>query len=162
MRIGAISIVAPITGLSATIPIVVGLATGDKPSTLQELGFGLALAGVFLAAREQHPETGKVQIASGVRIALVALVCFGLYFVPIHAASRHDAFWTLIMFRVGAAFFATIVVAAGRPSLRMPRSWLGAPLLRGAARPGWQPRLHARLAARAPCRSSRCSRRCIR
>jgi drug/metabolite transporter (DMT)-like permease len=131
MRIGAISIVAPITGLSATIPIVVGLATGDRPSAWQELGFGLALAGVFLAAREHHPETGKLRIASGVGIALVALVCFGGYFVPIHAASQHSAFWSLITFRIAAAFFATLMVAAARPSLRMPRSWLA--ILCGAA-----------------------------
>jgi len=124
MQIGAISIVAPITGLSATIPIVVGLATGDHPSHWQELGFALALVGVFLAAREQHPETGKVRIASGVGLALVALVCFGMYFVPIHAGSQEDAFWTLAIFRVAAAAFALAIVAATRPSLRMPRSWL--------------------------------------
>ena len=106
MQIGAISIVAPITGLSATIPIVVGLATGDHPSHWQELGFALALVGVVLAAREQHPETGKVRIASGVGLALVALVCFGGYFVPIHAGSQEDAFWTLAIFRVAAAAFA--------------------------------------------------------
>jgi drug/metabolite transporter (DMT)-like permease len=124
MQIGAISIVAPITGLSATIPIVVGLATGDHPSHWQELGFVLALVGVVLAAREHHPETGKVRIASGVGLALVALVCFGGYFVPIHAGSQEDAFWTLTLFRVAAAAFALAVVAMTRPSLRMPRSWL--------------------------------------
>jgi drug/metabolite transporter (DMT)-like permease len=125
MQIGAISIVAPITGLSATIPIVVGLATGDRPSRWQELGFALALAGVVLAARERHAGTGKVRIASGVGVALVALVCFGGFFVPIHAASQDDAFWALVTFRVAAAFFATAIVAAARPSLRMPRGWLG-------------------------------------
>jgi drug/metabolite transporter (DMT)-like permease len=131
MRIGAISIVAPITGLSATIPIVVGLATGDKPSAWQELGFALALAGVVLAAREHHPETGKLKVASGVGVALVALVCFGGYFVPIHAAAHRNAFWSLIAFRISAALFATLIVAARRPSLRMPPRWLA--LLCGAA-----------------------------
>jgi drug/metabolite transporter (DMT)-like permease len=123
MQIGAISIVAPITGLSATIPIVVGLATGDHPSHWQELGFALALVGVFFAAREQHPDTGKARIASGVGLAVVALVCFGGYFVPIHAGSQEDAFWTLLVFRVSAAAFALGIVAAARPSLRMPRPW---------------------------------------
>jgi drug/metabolite transporter (DMT)-like permease len=125
MRIGAISIVAPITGLSATIPIVVGLATGDSPSGWQELGFVLALVGVVLAAREHHPETGKVRVADGVGVALIALVCFGFYFVPIHAASQDDAFWALALFRIWAACFAVIVVGVRRPSLRMPAAWLG-------------------------------------
>lgn len=119
MSIGAIPIVAPITGLSPIIPITVGLATGDDPSRWQELGFALALLGTILAAREQHPETGRTRVASGVGLALVAMVCFGGYFVVIHAAAQDDSFWTLVVFRAAAALFAASVVLAVRPSLRM-------------------------------------------
>jgi drug/metabolite transporter (DMT)-like permease len=47
-----------------------------------------------------------------------------MYFVPIHAGSQEDAFWTLATFRVAAAAFALSIVAVTRPSLRMPRAWL--------------------------------------
>ena len=39
------SVVAPIAGLSAAVPVTVGLATGDRPSTLQIVGIVMALAG---------------------------------------------------------------------------------------------------------------------
>ena len=38
MAVGAMSVVAPIAGLSAAVPVTVGLATGDRPSTLQIVG----------------------------------------------------------------------------------------------------------------------------
>src|ERR1700675_4983413 len=52
MAVGAISIVAPIAGISAAVPVVFGIATGDRPSLLQWLGIGCALGGVVLASRE--------------------------------------------------------------------------------------------------------------
>ena len=46
---GAISIVAPIAGVSAVIPVAVGIASGDRPSAWQVGGMACALTGVFLA-----------------------------------------------------------------------------------------------------------------
>src|SRR4029453_16648904 len=52
MAVGAMSIVAPIAGVSAIVPVIFGIVTGDRPSTWQLLGIVCALAGVFLASRE--------------------------------------------------------------------------------------------------------------
>src|SRR5712691_6954769 len=38
MAVGAMSVVAPIAGISAAVPVVFGIATGDRPSLLQWLG----------------------------------------------------------------------------------------------------------------------------
>ena len=54
MQIGAMSVVAPIAGASAVIPVVFGIATGDDPSTPQLLGMGCALVGVALASVEHQ------------------------------------------------------------------------------------------------------------
>src|SRR2546423_10085492 len=43
MAVGAMSVVAPIAGVSAVIPVVVGLATGDQPSGAQAAGIACAL-----------------------------------------------------------------------------------------------------------------------
>ena len=43
MAAGALSIVAPIAGAGAAIPVVWGLLHGDHPSTYQKLGFVAAL-----------------------------------------------------------------------------------------------------------------------
>src|SRR3954470_1035755 len=52
IAVGAISIVAPIAGISAVVPVAVGIASGDRPSAWQWAGIAASLAGVFLAARE--------------------------------------------------------------------------------------------------------------
>jgi drug/metabolite transporter (DMT)-like permease len=56
MQVGAMSIVAPIAGMAAAVPVAFGIATGDRPSTWQLLGIAFALGGVFLAAREPAAE----------------------------------------------------------------------------------------------------------
>src|SRR2546421_8479729 len=52
MAVGAMSVVAPIAGLSAIVPVVVGIVSGDRPSPWQLTGIACALIGVVLAARE--------------------------------------------------------------------------------------------------------------
>ena len=54
MQIGAMSVVAPIAGASAVIPVVFGIATGDDPSAPQLAGMACALVGVALAAVEHQ------------------------------------------------------------------------------------------------------------
>src|SRR3954453_5300781 len=38
IAVGAMSIVAPIAGISAAVPVIFGIATGDRPSLWQWLG----------------------------------------------------------------------------------------------------------------------------
>src|SRR5207237_8084093 len=45
IAVGAVSIVAPIAGISALLPVTVGIASGDRPSTWQLLGIAFALTG---------------------------------------------------------------------------------------------------------------------
>src|SRR5947207_6572177 len=75
MAAGAMSVVAPIAGISAVIPVIVGLATGDRPSGAQAAGIACALVGVGLASRE--PGAGRVRFAAGAGLALLAAVGFG-------------------------------------------------------------------------------------
>src|ERR687888_1625171 len=51
IAVGAISIVAPIAGVSAVLPVGVGIASGESPSGWQLAGIARALVGVFLAAK---------------------------------------------------------------------------------------------------------------
>src|SRR5919108_3624176 len=46
MAVGAMSVVAPIAGVSAVLPVVVGIASGDRPSAVRFFGIACALAGV--------------------------------------------------------------------------------------------------------------------
>jgi drug/metabolite transporter (DMT)-like permease len=114
MAVGAMSIVAPIAGISAAVPVVFGIATGDRPSLWQWLGIAAALGGVFLASREPG-RRGKV--AAGVGLALLAAIGFGGYFPPMHAAGNADFWWAALIFRMTSASVILAAVAIRRPSL---------------------------------------------
>ena len=89
MADGAMSVVAPIAGASAIVPVLFGLATGDRPSSLQLAGIAVALVGVALASRE-HQQRPARNVAAGVWLALLAAFAFGFYFTPMHAAGNAD------------------------------------------------------------------------
>jgi drug/metabolite transporter (DMT)-like permease len=117
MAAGALSIVAPIAGAGAAIPVVWGLARGDNPSAYQELGFAAALAGVVLASFERRPEAAR--LAAGVGWAAIAMVAFGAYYIPMHAASQGDFVWAAFIFRLtSTALVATAWLALRPPSAR--------------------------------------------
>jgi drug/metabolite transporter (DMT)-like permease len=115
MAVGAISIVAPIAGLSAAVPVTVGIISGDRPSVWQLAGIVFALGGVFLAARE--PGRGGTRLAAGVGLALLAALGFGFYFPPMHAAGDADFWWAALIFRITSTSIILAVVAVRRPAL---------------------------------------------
>jgi drug/metabolite transporter (DMT)-like permease len=118
MAVGAMSIVAPIAGISAVIPLTVGFLSGDRPSAWQVLGMACALGGVFLASRE--PGRTGPRLAAGVGLALVAALGFGGYFPPMHAAGNADFWWASLVFRMTSTSVILAAVAVVRPALAIP------------------------------------------
>ena len=114
MAVGAMSIVAPIAGISAGIPVIFGIITGDRPSPWQWLGIAAALGGVFLASME--PGRGG-RVAAGVGLALLAAIGFGGYFPPMHEAGIADFWWASLIFRMTSTSIILAAVAIRRPSL---------------------------------------------
>jgi len=114
MAAGALSIVAPIAGAGAAIPVIWGLARGDHPSSYQELGFAAALIGIVLASFERRPDAAR--IAAGVGWAAIAMLAFGGYYIPMHAASQGDFLWAAFVFRLTS----TTLIAAAWLVLRPP------------------------------------------
>ena len=112
MAAGAISVVAPIAGTAAAIPVAWGLATGDNPSSVQELGFVLALGGIVATSWERRAESPR--LAAGVGWAALTLVAFGGYYIPMHAASQHDFLWASLVFRATSTSLVWIAVLALR------------------------------------------------
>ena len=114
IAVGAMSVVAPIAGVSAAVPVVVGIASGDHLSVLTASGIACALTGVGLAARE--PGHRGPQVAAGVGLALLAAIGFGGYFPPMHAAGKADFWWASLFFR--ATSTCVVLAAIG---LRQPK-----------------------------------------
>jgi drug/metabolite transporter (DMT)-like permease len=131
MQVGAMSIVAPIAGMAAAVPVAFGIATGDRPSAWQLLGIALALGGVFLASREPAAERAvraggtvegasrraRSRLAPGVGLALLAAIGFGGYFPPMHAAGDADFWWASLIFRLTSTSVILATAAIRRPSL---------------------------------------------
>ena len=59
LAIGTMSVVAPISASGVTLPVAVGLATGDAPSSLQAAGLALTVVGVVLASREPRTRASR-------------------------------------------------------------------------------------------------------
>ena len=137
IAIGAISIIAPMAGISALLPVIVGVASGDRPSAWQLLGIAAALTGVFLAAREPAAERpvdaqrgavegvwgnrevppGLSRFAPGVGLAMLAALGFGGYFPLMHAAGNADFWWAALIFRLTSTSVILAAVAVRRPAL---------------------------------------------
>jgi drug/metabolite transporter (DMT)-like permease len=115
MAVGAMSIVAPIAGISAVVPVTFGILTGERPSAWQLFGIAAALGGVFLASRE--PGHGGPKIAAGVGLALLAAIGFGGYFPAMHAAGDADFWWASLIFRMTSTSVILAAVAIRRPKL---------------------------------------------
>ncbi|HXY84371.1 MAG TPA: DMT family transporter [Gaiellaceae bacterium] len=120
--IGALSILSPIAGVSAVVPVVFGIATGDQPSTTQLAGMACALVGVFFTSWTPGRIGGR--FAAGAGYALIAAICFGAYFPAMHAAGHADYWWATLIFRLTSTTLVLAIVLTRRP---LPA--LGVPLL---------------------------------
>lgn len=104
---GAMSVIAPIAAVSASIPVIWGVAvSGDHVHDLQAIGFAAAVGGSVAASLELQPERRRV--AAGAGWAVLAMLAFGTYYVPFHAASTEDWLWPTFLFRCTSV---TIVVS---------------------------------------------------
>jgi drug/metabolite transporter (DMT)-like permease len=129
LSIGTMSVVAPISATGVSIPVLVGLASGERPGALQVAGIGLACAGVILASREapsEDPDTrrsGRVAIG----LALLAAVGFGSFFAGIDRAEETgDVAWVLLSARTADVLILLVACAVVRPKLPTPPAALAA------------------------------------
>ena len=121
LAVGTMAVVAPISGLAAAIPVVVGVATGERPSSAQLVGIFVALGGVVLASRDEGKAGEDAKVAAGVGLALLSALGFGCFFVGLDAGSEDDLWWALVFVR-GASLSALLVTAAVlRPRLGFAR-----------------------------------------
>ncbi len=116
LSIGPMSVVAPLTSLSAAVPVAVGIASGDRPSWLQGAGMLAAVVGCFVAART--PGEGTAPRRSGIVFAALAAALLGTGMVGLDRAADHDVLWGLELSRACAVVLVvTLAVAVRRRAL---------------------------------------------
>ena len=104
---GRMGVVSPISSMSAVIPLVYALITGDKLSTLASIGIVVALVGVFCAS---GPELSNGLPIKPLLLALGAAAGFGLALTFIAIGSQASALLTMVSMRA-ATFFVPISIA---------------------------------------------------
>jgi drug/metabolite transporter (DMT)-like permease len=115
---GPMTVIAPLTAVtSAGIPVVVGAALGERPSTASLAGVALALVAVLLVSAE--PGSSAREALAGLRsratlLALAAGVGFAGFFVVLGQTGGASGLWPLAAARVASvAMLAVVAVAAG-------------------------------------------------
>ena len=122
LAVGNMGVVAPISACAAIVPVVVGIATGDRPGALQAMGLGLALAGVVLASREEVVgEAAQRRTARGAGLAMLSALGFGFFFLAMDRASDGDVAWAMLVNRITGVSLLALAVAVLRPPLRAGR-----------------------------------------
>jgi drug/metabolite transporter (DMT)-like permease len=101
---GNMTVVAPITGVvSAAVPVVVGVATGERPGVLAVVGIVLAVVAVALVGGVARTFGGRVShpaIAPGTLVLALAVgVGFGLLFVAFARTGEDSGLWSLLFAR---------------------------------------------------------------
>jgi drug/metabolite transporter (DMT)-like permease len=126
LAIGTMSVVAPISATGAAVPVLVGVADGERPGIVQVAGMALALVGILLASREAPVETeteaqkesGRRASRAAVGLALVAALGFGTFFVGVARASdTADVTWVILISRSCSLVLITAAAFALRPEL---------------------------------------------
>lgn len=122
LSVGTMSIVAPISATGVTLPVIVGLATGDPMTVLIGLGMVAAIAGVLLASREEVDELGRGgPNRQAILLALGAAVGFGLYFTFADVAADGSVLWLLAAGRIVALpVVLTLALRHGQPVIPAP------------------------------------------
>ncbi|MET8143867.1 DMT family transporter [Sphaerisporangium sp. NPDC005288] len=112
---GVMSVVAPTTATtSAALPVLAGLAMGERPEAAALCGVALALAAVVLVSREPGAGRSRAALAPVVQ-ALVSGLGFGAFFVLLKQVPAEAGLWPLFGARLASAVAAgALALASGR------------------------------------------------
>lgn len=123
LAIGVMSIVAPIVSLCAAVPVIVGLARGERPSAPQLAGIAIALGGVLLASREKsagehHQATSRLSVA----LAALAALSYGFVMIFYAQGAEADPYWGVFLAKAVTVTLFALAFLVVRPTLLVTKS----------------------------------------
>ena len=121
---GRMGVVSPISSLGALIPLTVALINGERPTTLQLLGMGIALLGAFCAS---GPEIQSGLSLKPLALALGATFGFGAALTFMAMGSKDSSLLTMTTMRVTSVSIAALIALRFRSIGGIPAKTL--PLL---------------------------------
>ncbi|MBM6403966.1 DMT family transporter [Phycicoccus sp. CSK15P-2] len=108
---GTMGVIAPIAGLGVVVPVVLGVAGGERPSASAWAGMAVAVLGVTLAS---GPELAAGLSVRPVALAVGAAVGFGLTLYLLDRGARDDTLLTLWGMRVTSVAVLLVVALLAR------------------------------------------------
>jgi drug/metabolite transporter (DMT)-like permease len=126
LSLGTMSIVSPIAACGAVVPVVISIATGERPAALALAGAIAALAGAVLASVEERRGESPER-ARAVLLAVAAAVALGVFVYFLGLGSREgDVLSTLFGARIGSLGALVVLAGALRAPVRVRRASLPA------------------------------------
>lgn len=118
---GRMNVVAPVTAAGAAVlPVLVGVAMGEVPSTLGSVGVAVALLAIVLVSRADGDATGH-DVRAGLPEAVGAGLGFAVVLIALDRTGSSTGLWPLLPMKASAvAVVGAAGLARGR-SLRAER-----------------------------------------
>jgi len=134
LAVTKMSVVAPILAGAAVVPVIWGIAGGERPGPLQTAGVVAAVLGVALISRgdSRATEGERAVNRTGVLLAVVAALGVGGMLVALDSGGTGDPYWPVTVVRCAATLCILLFVVATRPPLRLRRSAVPLLMLVGA------------------------------
>ena len=118
LSMGSISVASPVAGvLSAVVPVSVGIAMGERPSTVAMVGIAFALSSVVLVSGAMSSRRAEVTMPRSQLLLVVASGgLFGLWYIALDVAGAESGWWPLLTSRTLTlpALIATAVMLRHR------------------------------------------------
>jgi uncharacterized membrane protein len=127
---GQMSVVGPVSAVgAAVVPVVAGVALGERPGLLAVAGVLVSMPAIVLVAA-----SGSVRgkLGAGLLDGLAAGLAFGILFTALAQAGRHAGLWPVAAEQTGALLVTLAVAVKAREPLRIPIRAAGLPVLAAA------------------------------
>jgi uncharacterized membrane protein len=121
MTLGLMSISAPVSALlAAVLPVIVSAFREGLPDLPIFIGFGFALAAVWLVSQSEDGVKDILSHLSDLKLPMLAGVGFGLYFILMHEATSSGAtIWPMLASRTGGTLLIAAYIFISRTSFRV-------------------------------------------
>lgn len=114
LAVAPMAVVAPITAIcAATVPVVVGIASGDRPRPIALVGMALAIPAILLISREDRsdPEVAKISIGRVLGLSMSSGLAFGFFYVAFAQCDTRAGLWPAVAARVASVLLVAGIIA---------------------------------------------------
>jgi len=131
---GQMSVVGPVSAVgAAAVPVVAGVALGERPSVLAVAGVVVALPAIVLVAASGSVRGKLGATPKSLFDGLAAGLAFGILFIGLAQAGRNAGMWPVASEQTGTLLVTLAVAVKSREPLRIRVRAAGLPVLAGAS-----------------------------